>query len=469
MALFAFIGFGHPNNSFNFEVELDKSGFSLKDLEEEVAHIRMADREPNPYNPYKQPITSLSLDYFPRVDLTQDYRNIVSADFESLKGVHLAEIASCRKALGSNHSVTIGLTRTLAGLLKSRSRFAEATVILNQALLSVQDEIVSLPIRSDLIVLYRTQGHTKIAEREANIIYTALERALGFEDSFTLNAAHMLASTWLELNNVEEAEKLSQRLVTIKSAKFGRKHPTTMTASSLLAAVYLKQGRFTEAEHLQKEILEIRERMLGPENEFTWTTRLNLAAIYTKLNRLEEAAAIERLVVSFREDYYGPKHDLTLTALSNLAMTYREQKKFDLEEKLLKIVVTGRLEVLGSDHPNTLTSVQALATNYLSQKLPEKAEPLFRKMVEARSSRLDFGPTHPSTLASRNSLAWACFEQSKIQEAKTMQLKTIKDGTEKLGESHWAVLLCKRHLGSMLQASGDLQGAGNFHSVVDST
>jgi tetratricopeptide (TPR) repeat protein len=459
VALFAFIGFGQSDHTIDFQVELDKSGFTRMDLEEEIHRIRTTDSEPNAYNPYAQPNTALSLDYLPRVDWTQNYQNMGPADSKSLTRVHLAEILSCGKVLGTSHSVTIGLTRELASILKAQSRFLEATEILKQALRSIEEEIVSMTIRMDLIVLYRKQGHFQVAEREASAIYTALEQALGFEDGFTLITAYTLAGIWRDLKKLQEAERLSAKVAAVRSAKFGREHPTTMKALSLLAAVYSDQKRFTEAENLQKEILDVRERTLGYEHEFTWTTRSNLAAIYTNLNKLEETAAIERLVVSFRHAFYGPKHDLTLDALSNLAITYRGQKKFDQEKKLLKTVVEGRVEVLGSDNPNTLISVQALATNFLTQKLPEKAEPLLRKMVEARSSRGDFGPAHPSTLASRNSLALACFDQSKIGEAITMQRNTIKEGTEKLGASHWAVLRCKKHLEWMLKTSGDPQGA----------
>jgi hypothetical protein len=141
-------------------------------------------------------------------------------------------------------------------------------------------------------------------------------------------------------------------------------------------------------------------------------------------------------VVDFRKELYGLKHEFTLTTLSSVAMTCDAQKKFVQEEGLLQTIIRGRVEVLGSAHAKTLGSIQALAINYMNQKLPEKADPLFKKLVETRSGRLDFRPTHPSTLVSRDGLARACFEQSRIEEATTMQQNTVGDGAEKLSVSH---------------------------------
>lgn len=450
-AICTFIGFGHPTFRYDFQFELQRSGFSDEELQEQIAYIRTVDQEPNPYNPYSTPKTMLSVDYFPMEDVTRVYRDSSSQDFEDLKKLHLAEISSCRKVLGSDHSVTIGLSRILAGMLKSRSKLTDAIALLSQTLLPIQEQIASLAIRLDLVLLYWRQGHTVIAERDSTVIFDALEPALGLEDSLTINVATVLVRLRLELGKIDKCEDLAEKLVAITSAKFGQNHPMSTNVSSLLAIVWYRQDRYIEAERLQKKILEVREQTIGPEHDNTWTTRSHLAATYSKLKRFEEAAEIERLVVAFRDRYFGANHDLTLLALSNLAMTYREQKKFDWEAKVLNTVVSGRLEVLGFDHPNTLSSVQALANNFLTRKLPEEAETLFRKVVEARTKRLDFGSAHPSTLASRNSLAVAIFDQARIEEAIAMQHETIHEGEEQLGETHQAVINCKRRLQSMLE------------------
>jgi hypothetical protein len=90
----------------------------------------------------------------------------------------------------------------------------------------------------DLIDLYGKLGQNLIAEREANALFSALEQSLGLEDSLTLHAAYTLAGILLEVDKAEEAAHLSQRLLVVRVAKYGKKQPITLVTSVFLAAVY---------------------------------------------------------------------------------------------------------------------------------------------------------------------------------------------------------------------------------------
>jgi len=398
-------------------------------------------------------------EYLSTSDYSMEYRGAKNTDLPLLKQLHIEEIKSCERVLGKRHGAIITLKRILALLLRLRSSYDEAADILIEALESVTDLMASIKIEMDLAIIYRAQGSVKLAERIAAKVFASLQDKIGAEHSYTLSAGSSLASTWSELGRLKEAEELLDQLVSVKVAKFGPEHPSTIETTAVLAAVYYNQKRYADAESLQTHILQVRKRTLGSEHGFTWTSKLNLAAIYTQQHRTGEAEDIELQVVDFRKERFGLKHQLTLTALSNLAMTFRSQKRWAEEEKALSQVVLGRIEVLGPEHPNTLTSIQALANNFLSRQLPQKAEPLLRKIVEARSRRSDYGPAHPSTLASRNSLAWTYFDQSKHVEAESMQLQTIAEGQKFLGESHQAVMHCRRHFARMLELSGRLEEA----------
>jgi tetratricopeptide (TPR) repeat protein len=390
-------------------------------------------------------------------DLSLNYRNMPHMDLDSIIRLHTDEIASCKSVLGDRHGVTIALSRSFAKVLKSRSCYREALAVLAETFSSVNHVPTACKIELEMALLNRHLGNKVLAEKQAAEVVTNLEHMFGPKHSFTLSAGSCLASIWNDLGRLDDAETLLHRLLLDKTERFGPEHPSTVKTSGTLAAVYYNKKRYTEAESLQIEILRHCERSFGSDHEFTWARRLNLAAIYTKLNRFEEAERIESQVLEYRRIKLGPKHDLYLTALSNLAFTYRLQKEWTKEETALCEVVSGRLEVLGSGHSDTMTSVQALANNCLSRRAPTQAAPLFQKLVEVKSQKSDLGPTHPSTLASRNSLAWAYFDQGKQVEARSMQRQTVEDGDIALGFSHPAAIHCKRHYAMMLKASGRLE------------
>jgi tetratricopeptide (TPR) repeat protein len=144
------------------------------------------------------------------------------------------------------------------------------------------------------------------------------------------------------------------------------------------------------------------------------------------LNRIKEAESIELRVLEYRRKKLGPKYDLYLTALSSLAFTYRLQKEWTKEEKALHEVVSSRSEVLGPEHPDRMTSVNALANNCLSRNTLTQAAPDFRKVIQAKSQQLDLSPTYPYTLASRNNLTWAYFDQGELDDTQSMQLQALQ-------------------------------------------
>jgi len=432
---------------------LSKSGFSLQDLQMEVDRIRVT--EPD------RGLQSSVFDHFSEFlhlsGFDQTFRSFDDVDIEQLKEPRVNEIQACEKSLGCRNTVVITLKRTLAVILRECSRLAEAEAVLAATISSIDDMMVSLKVHMDIAMVYKLQGRTKLSAEKIADVLAGLQATIGSEHSFTLSAESALARVWGELGKLQEAEQLLESVISRKQAKFGSGHPSTLDTASGLVVVYHDQGRLTEAEDLQSSILETRKGILGDDHALTWTSRLNLAAIYSKQNRLKEAEAIELQALAFRNDRFGPKHHLTLTALSNLAVTYQLQKRIAEERLVLDQVVAGRIEVLGPQHPHTLNSIQALANNHIKQKLPHQAEPLLQKLVDAKTESSSYGSSHPSTLASRNSLAWAYFDQGKLDEASSMQIATVEEGAKVLGTSHQAVLRCKRHYGMMCRLAGRLQ------------
>ncbi|KAG6869632.1 hypothetical protein C0993_006567, partial [Termitomyces sp. T159_Od127] len=73
-----------------------------------------------------------------------------------------------------------------------------------------------------------------------------------------------LATTFWTSGKLEEAEKLDQEVLKVRTEAFGTSHPDTILAMSYLATTFSRGGKFGEAEKLEKEVLRVRTEAFGP-------------------------------------------------------------------------------------------------------------------------------------------------------------------------------------------------------------
>ncbi|WP_190012490.1 tetratricopeptide repeat protein, partial [Streptomyces griseomycini] len=99
---------------------------------------------------------------------------------------------------------------------------------------------------------------------------------------------------------------------------------------------------------------------------------------------------------------------------------------------------TTCLRVLGEDHPSTLTSRNNLAYAYHAAGDLERAIPLFERTVDDAVRVL--GEDHPSTLSSRNNLASAYRAAGDLERAIPLFERTLQERVRVLGEDHPSTL-----------------------------
>ncbi|MFF4542172.1 tetratricopeptide repeat protein [Streptomyces aureus] len=115
---------------------------------------------------------------------------------------------------------------------------------------------------------------------------------------------------------------------------------------------------------------------------------------------------------------------------------------------------TSYLRVLGADHPSTLTSRNNLAYAYESAGNLGRAIPLFEQTLNDRTRVL--GADHPSTLGSRNNLAAAYQSAGNLGRAIPLFEQTLTDTVRLLGADHPDTLTSRNNLAAAYRAVGDL-------------
>ena len=174
--------------------------------------------------------------------------------------------------------------------------------------------------------------------------------------------------------------------------------------------------------------------------------------------RQETRNLVEQIGAVTSQDHSRPLFsDPDFVAL--LATTIRNAADLGMPQLALTLTdsVTRSGDTLGPDHPSTLASRNSLAVAYRDAGRIDEAIALYEQTLED-STRI-LGPHHPSTLASRNSLAVAYQDAGRIDEAIALHEQNLEDRTRILGPHHPSTLTSRNSLASALREAGRIDEA----------
>ena len=204
-----------------------------------------------------------------------------------------------------------------------------------------------------------------------------------------------------------------------------------------------EQGKFNKACTYAKTILD----------------KINIGQLANfEQQRQETRNLVEQIGAVTSQDHSRPLFsDPDFVAL--LATTIRNAADLGMPQLALTLTdsVTRAGDVLGPDHPSTLASRNNLAYAYRDAGRLDDAIPLFEQNLEDRTRIL--GPDHPDTLTSRNNLANAYQAAGRLTDAIPLFEQNLDDRTRILGPHHPHTLTSRNNLANAYQAAGRLDDA----------
>ena len=312
---------------------------------------------------------------------------------------------------------------------------------------------------------------------KAKKLYTKLvdiwTRTLGENHPYTLSAMNDLASTYSNLGQHAEAEKLQKqcqgKAVSSKSSIFsligknnlavlhekqgsyneaeklykqvleeskstgvvkiqktsqraGYNDQPQLSAMSNLANIYMHQGRYNEAENMQNQCMEMQRLTLGENHPDRLNTMFHLALNYNDQGKYDEAETLFKQVLELQTESLGANHPDTLATINNLANVCKNQGKFAEAEMLCKQCLEKQKSALGMNHPDTHKTMDCLANTYSAQGKYAEAEKLFKQCLEKQ--RLLFGYSNPDTSRTISNLATTYRKQGKLSEVEALMRST---------------------------------------------
>ena len=285
---------------------------------------------------------------------------------------------------------------------------------------------------------------------QINSKYPWQERiAISLLDTLSLLAAPGVPTHWLlklnkDSDTVRDTLSFLKRSSIIQESTDGNKTIVHRLQGQVYRETYLSnQEKFNEARaHVTTLLNEIDiDRLENFERQ-----------------RQETRNLVEQIGAVTSQDHSRPLFsDPDFVAI--LATTIRNAADLGMPQLALTLTdsVTRAGDTLGPDHPSTLASRNNLAYAYRDAGRLDEAIALYEQTLEDHTRIL--GPHHPDTLTSRNNLAYAYQAAGRLDEAIALYEQTLEDHTRILGPHHPDTLTSRNNLAYAYQAAGRLDEA----------
>jgi tetratricopeptide (TPR) repeat protein len=188
------------------------------------------------------------------------------------------------------------------------------------------------------------------AERKASTLYS--EQILDVKENLAMARYDRQRYGHAEKDDLSEAERLQDEVLTNHREKLGREHPKSLWATCNLARIKASAGMLEEAEQMLKTGLPVAARTVGVNHVGTLMGKTYLGQILILAGKLEEAESLLSTVVDTHRTRDGEEmHGDHLVTASFLLDCYRRLNKSQEAESMEKRVLGGIRRIFGEGSP----------------------------------------------------------------------------------------------------------------------
>jgi CHAT domain-containing protein len=192
-------------------------------------------------------------------------------------------------------------------------------------------ELIAIQLRSladehPRTVIYRAQlawqyGHRGDFNDDILELQHAIEiadKVLEPDDFWAIALRHNLGDIYLNLDDLDHAEPLTEQALERMEKKYGPEHPNLVLPLRNLGSIARERKQYARALQLFERAEKINEKTLGPQQPEAAGLLLNIGNVYKDQQQYEKAEEYFKRALSMLEVSAGPYHRLTLQALGSM-------------------------------------------------------------------------------------------------------------------------------------------------------
>ncbi len=395
-------------------------------------------------------------------------RNMIGLVYLSLAEFQLSELHLSRALelqtvrLGPTEHETLETMVNVANAILPQGRYEEVIVITMKARSQIiehfgdKDDLL-ISCLNCLAAAQHNGGERRAAVATLRSAITIAEDLHGSESKEVIQSRSNLAASLIALDELDEAQQITDKVLQSSSARFGDHDPTTLSALNLRGQVLLRLGKLVEAEQTYRTLVSRCTKVLGISHDRTLNASVSLANSLIMAGSLDEASTLLDDTINRLDSRYGRGHPTSLRARSILGNLMYRLDNLEEAARVFADLTETEKEKYGADHPRTLVNLGNLALILTELDRSEEAEKTLREIVTIQ--RRTLGEYHPHTLSSLATLAGVLFDQGRIDESLQLRSKVVEGHERTFGSSHRDTLLEKHNLAYELLRSGQTERA----------
>lgn len=234
----------------------------------------------------------------------------------------------------------------------------KAEGILKQIIAMMQD---SLGDEHPKMVIYRAQLAWQYGRRgdfnddilELQHAIAIADKVLEPDDFWAIALRHNLGDIYLNIDDLDHAEPLTEEALARLEKKYGPDHPTLVLPLRNLGSIARERKQYARALELFERAEKINEKTLGPQHPEAAGLLLNIGNVYKDEGQYEKAEELFKRALGILEVASGPYNRMTLQAIGSMqtvtaaegksaeAVEYSERSNQGFEKNMELNLATG--------------------------------------------------------------------------------------------------------------------------------
>jgi len=232
------------------------------------------------------------------------------------------------------------------------------------------------------------------------------------------------------------------------AARFADVPRVRASVHAMLAGAYWSLGDLAAAAGQYRPALALRRELLGPNDRSTLDTQNNLGAVLMDLQEFVESRTLLDDALERAERSLGSDDPLVHAVRHNRAYLSHYIGDLAASERDYLTALDGMRRTYGPNHPETLTTMNSLAAVLLDLGRLDECRSLVVEVVEGRHASL--GPGHPQTLLAMQNLASLERRRGRALQSESIERDTAAAMMRVLGPSHqWVIAARASHAASL--------------------
>lgn len=360
--------------------------------------------------------------------------NVDSSKRELAKQLYQDTLTSQRRLLGDKDLDVLKTLSSLTTLYRAESFATADPTLLDLAERTIQEAVdcseelpaghpsrLSFQYSLALIVSDKKEYDRALKIREE--VLAGCIRTFGEVNPTTARAMDSLATNYMLINRIDEAESYYLKSLATRRQLYGNDHPVTGHAVFSIGQFYYNAGNMEKAEPYYRERLERNRRLQGKDAVNTHLAGRDLAMIYSALGRAEEAETLlSQAIEGFKKHFEDSNPIVVLTR------EYQADVLMGLGrmEEALKIYVGGVTLLKSQPNPDPIalaSSIAGLGQCQLVMEQFEDAEASFREATELFTKYI---PEAWPSFVYKSKIGVALLGQQRFAEAEPILLESFE-------------------------------------------